>query len=412
MKRRDFCAITSVAALGSLLGSQAHADTTSEERPLDSSQLQTGNGEWTYHVVSNWGQLPQGKAFGGTHGGIATDKAGLLYVSTQSATGVLVYDRDGKLLKTIANEYPEVHSLMYANENNEEYFYVTVQKGTPKENWLFVKMKTDGTVVQKITAPPEAGFHAPNEWRLTAAVPGPDGSIYIANGYGDSRIFKFDKAGNYQAAYSGKGSADGLCNCSHGLAVDMRYDQPLLLVCDRENRRLSHYDFDGKFVSNVTLHLRRPCQVSFWGDYAVVSELEGRVTILDKDNVPGRLPGRQSTPGPVGKLQIASGRHRSRQLQRGPRMPHRSGCQHLRVGLESIRTRDQAGAGQSLVGSAFSVWDRSFPVLQTLYLAYSLRTTAPPFITNRTCSSCLTSSSGFSSTAIRSANFPGSIAPI
>jgi hypothetical protein len=26
--------------------------------------------------------------------------------------------------------------------------------------------------------------------------------------------------------------------------------------------------------------------VSFWGDYAVISELEGRVTILDKYNVP------------------------------------------------------------------------------------------------------------------------------
>jgi hypothetical protein len=59
-------------------------------------------------------------------------------------------------------------------------------------------------------------------------VPGSDGSIYIANGYGDSRIFKFDKAGNYQAAYSGKGKADGMCDCSHGLAVDTRYDQPLL----------------------------------------------------------------------------------------------------------------------------------------------------------------------------------------
>ena len=207
-------------------------------------------------------------------------------VSTQSETGVLVYGRDGKLVKTIANEYPEIHSLVHANEGGEEYFYVTVQKGTPKENWLFLKMKTDGTVVARITAPSEAGFHAPNEWRLTAAVPGPDGSIYIANGYGDSRIFKFDKAGNYQAAYSGKGSADGLCNCSHGLAVDTRYDQPLLLVCDRENRRLSHYDFDGRFVRNITFHMRRPCQVSFLGDYAVVSELEGRVTVLDKDNVP------------------------------------------------------------------------------------------------------------------------------
>ena len=69
-----------------------------------------------------------------------------------------------------------------------------MQKGTPKENWLFIKMKTDGTVVQKITAPGEAGFKLPNEWRLTAAVAGPDGSIFIANGYGDSRIFRFDKS--------------------------------------------------------------------------------------------------------------------------------------------------------------------------------------------------------------------------
>jgi hypothetical protein len=56
-------------------------------------------------------------------------------------------------------------------------------------------MKTDGTVVMKITAPPEAGFKAPNEWRPTAAVPAPDGSIFIANGYGDSRIFRFDQNG-------------------------------------------------------------------------------------------------------------------------------------------------------------------------------------------------------------------------
>ena len=80
--------------MGGLLGRKAQADTGSEESSLDSSQLQTGNGEWTYRVVPQWGELPAGKAFGGTHGGIATDQAGLLYVSTQSATGVLVYDRD------------------------------------------------------------------------------------------------------------------------------------------------------------------------------------------------------------------------------------------------------------------------------------------------------------------------------
>jgi hypothetical protein len=52
------------------------------------------------------------------------------------------------------------------------------------------------------------------------------------------------------------------------------------------NRRLCHFDLDGRQVRTVTQHLRRPCQVSFHGDYAVVSELEGRATILDRNNVP------------------------------------------------------------------------------------------------------------------------------
>ena len=284
--RRAFCQLAGATALAGLtIGSPTIQAEVHDSQPGE-LQHQTGNGEWTYAVVPHWGQLPEGKSFGGTHGAISSDKAGNVYVSTQSQTGILVYDPNGRLIRTIATAYPEVHSLHYAEENGEEFFYTTVQKGTPEENWLFLKIKTDGTVVQKIKAPPAAGFHAPNEWRITAAVPGPDGSIFIANGYGDSRIFKFNKHGDYQSSFSGHGSEDGKCDCSHGLAVDLRYDQPLLLVCDRENLRLSHYDFDGKFVGHVTQHLRRPCQVSFHGDYAVVSELQGRVTILDKDNMP------------------------------------------------------------------------------------------------------------------------------
>ena len=248
--------------------------------------LITGNGEWTYEVTPGWGALPADTTFGGTHGAVAQDNAGNIYISTQSATGILVYTPQGRLVRTIAHEYPEVHSIVHVVENGEEVFYTTVQKGTERENWLFVKMKLDGRPVLKITAPAAAGFKAPNEWRITAALPAPDGSLFIANGYGDSRIFRFDKSGNFLKSYSGKGSAPGLLDCSHGLALDTRYDQPLLLVCDRENRRLCHFDFDGKYVRTVTEHLRRPCQISFHGDYAIVSELEGRVTILDRDNVP------------------------------------------------------------------------------------------------------------------------------
>ncbi len=285
VSRRTFGGMAGISALVSLADPSAMmAETRKDEN--GGSLNRTGNGEWTYEVVPKWGTLPNGKEFGGTHGAISNDKSGNLYVSTQSETGIIVYDSGGKFIKTIANQYPEVHSLYYVIEDGAELFYATVQKGTPSENWLVLKMKTDGTVVQKITAPAAAGFKLPNEWRVTSVVPGPDGSIYVANGYGDSRIFKFDKHGNYQSSFAGKGTEDGKCDCCHGLAVDTRYDQPLLLVCDRENLRLTHFDFDGKFVDNVTLHMRRPCQVSFYEDNAVVSELQGRVTVLDKNNVP------------------------------------------------------------------------------------------------------------------------------
>jgi len=284
--RRQFFGFAGAAAVTAFAGGQAKAQPTGGNINSEGAAMHTGNGEWTYNIVQGWGQLPAGTSFGGTHGGIATDKSGHVYVSTQSETGVLVYSPDGVLLKTIAHDFPEVHSMVYAEEDGEEYLYTTVQKGTPKENWLFVKMKTDGTVVQKITAPPEAGFKEPNEWKLTAAVPGPDGSIFIANGYGDCRLFQFDKKGNFKKSYGGKGHIEGLFDCNHGVTVDTRYDQPLMLICDRENRRLCHFDFDGKFVRTVTQHLRRPCQIGFHGDFAVISELEGRVTILDKDNAP------------------------------------------------------------------------------------------------------------------------------
>jgi len=284
--RRRFCAVSGIAAMATLTVPRAEAAILEHNENTRTTRSQTGNGEWIYEVAPGWGQLPAGLTFGGTHGAIATDIAGQVYVSTQSETGILVYTPEGVFKDKIAGEYPEVHSMFLAQEGADEYLYTTVQKGTPNENWLFVKIKIDGTVVQRITAPPQAGFKKPNEWRLTAAVPGPDGSIFIANGYGDSRIFHFDKNGEYRGEWGGKGTANGLFDCCHGLAVDTRYDQPLLLVCDRENRRLCHLDFDGKFVGTVTQHLRRPCQVSFHGDFAVVSELEGRVTILDKDNAP------------------------------------------------------------------------------------------------------------------------------
>jgi len=133
--RRTFMSVAGIAATEPAMSALLSAVTRTPALPV----VLTGNGEWTYEVVPGWGSLPAGTSFGGTHGAVAQDNAGNIYVSTQSATGVLLYNRDGSLMRTIANAYPEVHSMVHAQERGGEFFYATVQKGTPAENWLFIK---------------------------------------------------------------------------------------------------------------------------------------------------------------------------------------------------------------------------------------------------------------------------------
>ena len=276
MTRRDFSSLALSSLALSTVGRAAEAVTPPIPVPA-----RTGNGEWTFQTVPGWAKLPAGTAWGGTHGAVVSDRAGQVLVSTESGTGIAVFDVNGAYQGSIAGEFPAIHSMVLREEDGAEFLYCTHLKGKQ-----ILKLRRDGTVVWKFAAPAAAGYAKPDAWTPTATVVGPDGSVYVSDGYGDSRIHQFDRDGNYRKSFSGKGSADGQCKCSHGLALDTRYEQPLLLVCDRENRRLTHYDLDGGFVRNTTLFLRRPCQISFRGDLMAISELEGRVTILDKNNVP------------------------------------------------------------------------------------------------------------------------------
>ena len=63
--------------------------------------VRTGTGTQTYETVPGWGTLPDGKQIGPTHGGVAVDKAGLIYVSTDAEHGICVFQPDGTFVKSI-----------------------------------------------------------------------------------------------------------------------------------------------------------------------------------------------------------------------------------------------------------------------------------------------------------------------
>jgi hypothetical protein len=262
-------------------------DTHATDAPPDARGVThlviAGEGPNTYQSVPNWCQMPEGrKNLGSTHGGVLVDKKGNIYFSMDTGPdAILVYGPDGKMIKGIGGaDLLKIHGMCLNEENGEEFIY-----GAHLGGARAVKLKLDGTLVWSIPFPQESGkYKDASQYKPTGIAVGPDGTVYVADGYGQNWVHVYDKNQKYVKSFGGKGKEPGQFTTCHGIALDKRGGKNLLLVCDRENRRLQHFDLDGKFVAVITENLRRPCSVSFHGDNVAVAELEGRVAIIDGAN--------------------------------------------------------------------------------------------------------------------------------
>ena len=254
-------------------GKQTSSLTTT---PTTAPRALTGQGEWTYEVVPDWGHVPGHDHIGSTHGGIVIDQSGKVYVSTDGPNGLIVYNSDGSFIKTFGKKSRRYHGLNIYQENGQEYIYAAGMHHV-------TKLDLDGNIILKIEG---AKQDPANTWaKATAVAVAPNGDIFIADGYGSSVIFKYDKTGTFIKQFGLRGREEGQFITSHGLTIDARDpSNPLLMVCDRENLRLQHFDLDGNFVNVAINGLRRPCAAAIWKDYVLVAELAGRAVILDKDN--------------------------------------------------------------------------------------------------------------------------------
>ncbi|MDB6132944.1 MAG: repeat containing protein [Verrucomicrobiales bacterium] len=245
-----------------------------------------GSGEHTYECIHDWGELPNGIVYGNTHGA-AEDSQGRIYVmhtvhrTSPKADAIVVFDADGKFVKSWGADFKGgAHGMHLANEGGAEFLYLC-----DTARHMVVKTTLDGEVVWQRGCPEgTGGYKRTEEYVPTNVATAPDGTVFVADGYGRNYIHIYKADGTYVSTFGGSGKEPGHTSCPHGLLVDIRGPEPLLVVADRTNARLQYFTLKGEHVRFVTDELRAPCHFHAHGGNLLIPDLNSRVTVFDKDN--------------------------------------------------------------------------------------------------------------------------------
>jgi hypothetical protein len=238
--------------------------------------LETPAGTYRWH--EDWVSIP-GRAHspnGRTHG-VAVARSGHLYIFHQAVPGMLEYDAAGKLLSSWG-EYPGAHGLTLVEEYGQEFFWLTDEKRLAVE-----KTTLQGKVVQQLAPPPYAATepYIPTWVAVNEVRRGGNGDIWVADGYGSSRISRYNAAGTLLQVLDGT-TGGGRFDCPHGLWFDVRKPHPELYIADRGNHRVQVLDGEGRYLRTFGQEfLTSPDCFAVHNEMLIVPELFGRLTLLD-----------------------------------------------------------------------------------------------------------------------------------
>jgi len=96
---------------------------------------------------------------------------------------------------------------------------------------------------------PGAGAAGESFQRPTDVAWDAQGNIYVADGYGNARVAKYDRNGKWIKNWGSRGTGQGQFNIVHGIAIDA---QGNVYVGDEGNKRVQVFDSEGTFKTEFT----------------------------------------------------------------------------------------------------------------------------------------------------------------
>ncbi|HYL16314.1 MAG TPA: peptidyl-alpha-hydroxyglycine alpha-amidating lyase family protein [Terriglobales bacterium] len=189
-----------------------------------------------YEPVPNFFQLPPDEHFV-EPAGVAVNSKGHIYLFHRGKHALMEFDPSGKFIRSLADDlFVSAHMVRVDAEDNiwtTDVGSHVVLKLSPEGRVLLAlgRMRIPGDDVLHFNQPTDVAFDR-------------EGNIYVTDGYGNSRVLKFDKYGNPLMGWGMKGTGPGQFDTPHALAID----GDLVYVGDRENARIQIFDTNGHFL--------------------------------------------------------------------------------------------------------------------------------------------------------------------
>ena len=238
-----FKLLFALLVIGSLISSQ------SKTTPIDAFQNRSN-----YELVNGWPEINNFKFSQPTGIGIDKDEHIFIFQRTGrkwttpfpdsliSQNTVFELDNEtGKIINAWgANYFLMPHGLTVDKKNNIWLTDVGLHQ--------IFKFSHDGKLLMKLGVAKVPGNDSLHFNLPTDIAVGDDGSFYVSDGYGNSRVVKFSSSGKYIKAWGKYGNKPGEFIIPHAIAIDKNNT---IYVADRQNNRVQLFDTAGHFLKEL-----------------------------------------------------------------------------------------------------------------------------------------------------------------
>ncbi len=193
---------------------------------------------FTYAPVRDFFQLPDVLGLGACTG-VDVDSQGRIYLLHRGKHPIVCLDPSGRFIRSWGDDCIVTPHGLRIDRNDHVWVtdignhQVFQFSSNGERKVTFGKAGTAGNGIDEFNQPTDVAF-------------GARGEIYVADGYGNSRIVKFTPQGGFLGSWGKAGKGAGQFDTPHAIVVDR---QERVIVGDRENDRLQVFNANGELLA-------------------------------------------------------------------------------------------------------------------------------------------------------------------